>query len=190
MLNRTATGLAKRLMLHGVITNDVLDIYVYGFELLLSFLFSTTIIVIAGCIMNKILETFAFLVVFILLRSFSGGYHADTYAKCSIITFLLYGAVMLFSVYIHVSFIFYVALMMIGMIILFIKAPVENPNKELSEQEKKKHRITSLVLFSFFGLAGICLNVFTSVIGATVWATLVVDLVLIFVKTNYERRKP
>ena len=189
MLNRTATGLAKRLMLHGVIGNDVLDIYVYGFELLLSFLFSTTTIVIAGCVMNKIMETIAFLTVFILLRSFTGGYHADTYAKCSITTFLLYGLVMLFSVYIQVGFIFYVALMMIGMIVLFIKAPVENPNKELSEQEKRKHRNTSLVLFSFFGLAGICLNVFTSVIGATVWVTLVLDLGLMFVKTNYERRK-
>lgn len=189
MLNRTATSLAKRLMLHGVITNDVLDIYVYGFELLLSFLFSTTTIVIAGCVINKILETISFLVVFILLRSFSGGYHADTYAKCSITTFSVYGMVMLFSTYVKVKMIFHVALMIIGLIILFFKAPVENPNKELSEQEKKKHRITSLVLFSFFGLAGICLNVFTSVIGATVWVTLVVDLVLIFVKTNYERRK-
>ena len=188
MLNRTATGLAKRLMLHGVITNEVFDIYVYGFELLLSFLFSTTIIVIAGCIMNKILETIAFLVVFILLRSFSGGYHADTYAKCSVITLSIYGMVVLFSTYIHVRMISYVALMMIGLIILFVKAPIENPNKELTEQEKKKHKITSLMLFSFFCLAGICLNVFTSTIGATVWVTLVADLALMFIKTNYERR--
>ena len=188
MLNRTATGLAERLLSRGVITKDVLDIYVYGFELLLSFLFSTTVIVISGCVMNKILETIAFLVVFILLRSFSGGYHANTYRKCSIITFSVYGTVMIFSSYVNVGIIPYIVLMISGLIVLFIKAPVENPNKELSEQEKKKHKTTSLILFTLFCLTGMCLNEVTSVIGATVWATLVVDISLMFVTTNYERR--
>ena len=72
MLNKTAASLANRLMLHGVITNDVLDIYIYGFELLLSFLFSTTLMVISGFLINKIPETIVFLTVFILLRSFTG----------------------------------------------------------------------------------------------------------------------
>ena len=188
MLNRTATSLANRLILHGVITKDVLDVYVYGFELLLSFLFSTTIIVISGFIMDKIAQTFAFLAVFILLRSFSGGYHSNTYFKCSIITFFVYGMVMLFSTHIRVTLVFYIALLIVGLVVLFIKAPVENPNKELTEQEKKKHRNTSLMLFSFFCLVGMWLNVFTGTIGATIWVTLIVDLVLIFVKTNYKRR--
>jgi len=188
MLNKTAASLANRLMLHGVITNDVLDIYIYGFELLLSFLFSTTLMVISGFLINKIPETIVFLTVFILLRSFTGGYHADTYAKCSISTLLIYGMVMLFSTYVKVGMIFYITLMIVGLIVIYDKAPVENPNKELTDQEKKKHRRTSLMLFSFFCLVGICTNVYINTIGATVWAALVVDLVLIFVKTKYERR--
>ena len=189
MLNRTATSLAKRLLLHGVITKDSLEVYVYGFELLLSSLFSITVMVIAGFVMNKNLETIAFLVVFIILRSFTGGYHADTYAKCSITTFSVYSAVMLFSTYIQVGLILYIILLIIGIIVLWLKAPVENPNKELTAQEKKKHRIISIMLFFFFCVVGMGLNLFLSVIGATVWAALVVDLSLIFVKSNYERRK-
>ena len=188
MLNRIATSLSKRLISDGVISENDLDIYVYGFELFFSFLFSLTMILITGCIVNKLFETLAFLIVFILLRSYSGGYHSDTYLKCTVITMSIYGMVMLFSTYLQVHFLLYFVLIILGWVVLYIKAPVENPNKKLTEQEKKKHRVTSLVLFTFFGLGGIFLNVFSEIIGATIWAALVVDLSLMFVKSHYERR--
>lgn len=188
MLNRIAISLSKKLVSDGVISENNLDIYVYGFELLFSFLFSVTTILITGCIVNKLLETLAFLVVFILLRSYSGGYHSDTYLKCTIVTMSIYGIVMLFSTYLQVQLLFYIILIVLGWIALYIKAPIENPNKKLTEQEKKKHKVTSLILFTFFGLAGMFLNVFSEIIGATIWAALVVDLSLMFVNTHYERR--
>lgn len=188
MLNRIATSLSKRLISDGVISENDLDIYVYGFELFFSFLFSLTMILITGCIVNKLFETLAFLIVFILLRSYSGGYHSDTYLKCTVITMSIYGMVMLFSTYLQVHFLLYFVLIILGWVVLYIKAPVENPNKKLTEQEKKKHKVTSLVLFTFFCLGGMFLNVFSEIIGATIWAALVVDLSLMFVKSHYERR--
>ena len=190
MLNRSATGLANRLLSHGVITEDTLDIYVYGFELLLSFLFSTSLIILAGCLMKMALQTFTFLLVFILLRSFSGGYHANTYAKCSIITFSVYGLVIVFASFVRVGLLSYLAIMPVGLVILYVKAPIENPNKELTEQEKSRYRLTSILLFLFFGTAGVCVGMFARTIGAVIWITLVIDLALMFVKTNYERRLP
>ena len=189
MLTKTAAYLANRLLSHGTISKDELDIYVYGFELLLSFTFSTTLIMIAGCIMGKALETVAFLTVFILLRSFSGGYHSDTYGKCFILTFLIYAMTMIISDCVKISWIFYIPLLIIGTVVLFIKAPIENPNKELTDQEAKRHKLTSIILFTLFCLSGICVNVFSKVIGTTVYVALVTDLVLLFVKTNYKNHE-
>ena len=73
MLNKTAVRLAKKLLSLQIITEEVFDIYVYGLELLLSFFFSSSVIVIIGTILGRVIETLVFLLVFVLLRSFTGG---------------------------------------------------------------------------------------------------------------------
>lgn len=187
MLYKTAKKIADRLLLRQVISEETFDICVYGLELLLSSLFSVSIIFIVGCAINRFFETISFLVVFILLRSFSGGYHANTYAKCSVITFIVYGFVMLFSAFMHVNLFLYVLLLFIGAIVLYLKAPIENPNKEITEQDKKKYKIISILLFLVFCAIGTVLDYFAFSVGSTLWATLLVDILLIFFKTNYER---
>ena len=65
MLNKLAVKITTKLLSHKVITDEMSDIYIYGFKLLLSFLFSTTIIVIIGAILGRIIQTFVFLTIFI-----------------------------------------------------------------------------------------------------------------------------
>ena len=93
MLNKSAKKITDMLLSHQVISGEQYDIYVYGFELLISFLFSTMLILIAGIIFNAFIRTLAFLVVFIILRSFTGGFHALTYAVCTVITLSTYASV-------------------------------------------------------------------------------------------------
>lgn len=64
MLTKIATSLTRRLQRKGVVSNEAEDIYVYGFELLVSFVFSTTLILTLGWILGAVLETFCFLGVF------------------------------------------------------------------------------------------------------------------------------
>ena len=86
MLNKMATYLARKLLRHQIIQEEALDVYVYGFELLLSFLFTTLLIVTLGLAFQRFLETTVFLGVFIFLRSYSGGYHASKYYACTLVT--------------------------------------------------------------------------------------------------------
>ena len=48
MLNKMAIKLSNRLLHNKVITEDVLDVYVYGFELIISSLVNTLVIILAG----------------------------------------------------------------------------------------------------------------------------------------------
>lgn len=79
MLNKMAVKITDKLVMKKIVSDDMADIYIYGFELLISFFFSTIGVLIIGIILGRFLQTLMFLATFILLRSFTGGYHANTY---------------------------------------------------------------------------------------------------------------
>lgn len=186
MLNKIATILTKKLILNKTINEEMFDIYVYGFELLISFLFSTTLVMICGVILNRLLQTIAFLCVFILLRSFTGGYHAKTYFFCSFVTLLTYGMVLLVSSFIQVSLMHYLLILIIGIILLIVFAPIKHPNKKTIPRQRLRHKIISIILFCFFVAVGIWLTRISMVVSSAIFFTLIADLVLLFIKNRKE----
>ena len=150
MLNKIATKITKTMLASKIIAEDMFDIYVYGVELFLSFLFNTTIIMIAGILLGRILQTLLFLLIFVLLRSFTGGYHANTYGVCTFVTFLVYGGVLLLSELFVPSLLFYGVLTIVGVALLLALVPIEHPNKKITEKKKRKYKHISLVLFLIF----------------------------------------
>lgn len=188
VINKIATRFTNHLLLHNFINKDYFDIYVYGFELIISFLFSTVSILLIGSFVWSIYQTAAFLIVFVLLRSFSGGYHAKTYSMCTIVTFGTYFIVMLLSNYVFVNCWQYLLLAGLGVFILSLVSPVEHPNKKTSKEQKKKHKIISLFLFVVFISMGIWLRFVYPLIGNTIFFSLIADLVLLFIK-NKKRKE-
>ena len=185
MLSKVATKLTNRLLLSGVISAEEEEIYIYGFELLLSFLFSTAVILAIGIVVQAVLPTIAFLAVFIVLRSYTGGFHARTYAVCSLVTFSVYGVVMLLSHFLTVGYVEYLVLGVIGVVLFVIFAPVKHPNKELTAQDIKRNKIISVVVFILFLSAGVLLCLADMYIeSASIYFALVADLLLLFVKNR------
>ena len=186
MLNKIATILTKKLISNKTINEEMFDIYVYGFELLISFLFSTTLVIICGVILNRLSQTIAFLCVFILLRSFTGGYHAKTYFFCSFVTLLTYGMVLLVSSFIQVSLMHYLLILIIGIILLIVFAPIKHPNKTTLPKQRLRHKIISIIMFLFFIAVGIWLTRTSMVMSSAILFTLIADLVLLFIKNRKE----
>lgn len=184
MLNKIATKITKTMLVHKIIAEDMVDIYVYGFELLLSFLFNTAIIMIAGILLGRLLQTLMFLLIFVLLRSFTGGYHAKTYGVCTLVTFLVYGGVLLFSELFVPSMLFYGVLAIVGVALLLALVPIEHPNKKITEKKKRKYKHISLVLFLIFITVGALLCHVDWQLNAVVFFTLTADLLLLFVKNR------
>ena len=188
MLNKTACFMAKRLLQSQIIQQDSYDVYVYGFELLLAFLLSTSLVILIGIIIKKIAETIVFLTVFIFLRSFSGGYHANKYYICIIGTICVYIAVILLASFLHVNTVMYGFLVVIGFVMLYILAPVENPNKKITMKKKRLYKWISIALFLSFAAVGILSACAFSMETNTVFFTLCADILLMLPK-NKERRK-
>lgn len=185
MLNNIAKRLTHNLVNNGIIPSNMQDIYVYGLELLITSLLSTALILIIGIFCGKIVDTITFLILFIGLRSFTGGFHANTYWLCSALTFSIYLTVILISVFVKIPNAVYWLLLPIGLCVLIKKAPIENPNKYLTVKEMRCHKIISIIIFIVALFIGGGVHSIFPEISRIIYYTLLVDLLLMFIKTNY-----
>lgn len=133
-------------------TDDIpFEIYVYGFELLLSSLLETGAIILIGCLLGKFTETILFLLSFSSIRFFSGGYHAKSYLKCFVVTLISYILILLITdtlSYLSPNYIAFIALAIFVLSLsLFIKiCPVGSNGKTIFNPKKQK--ILSVIALS------------------------------------------
>ena len=131
----------------------------YGLEITLSSLLGYILVFIISFIMNCIPEGMIFLLVFVFLRQFSGGYHADTYLRCNLTFSLSYLAVILLSQYTAKILISHkeLCILIFGLelILLSITAPVENRNKPIESVRRfYLYKLISCLLFLSFAVCG------------------------------------
>ena len=189
MLNKLATKVSSKMLQRGIISEEMLDIYVYGFELVFSFLFSVAVMLFIGIVSHRILHTLIFLLVFVTLRSFTGGYHANTYSVCFIVTISSFVVTLLLSEYINISWWHYCFLLSIGSLLICMVVPIEHPNKPLDIDDKARCKIISIILFLSFNTVGIVFTKVNVTLSTVMFFTLVLDLILLFFKSKDGGRK-
>lgn len=143
---------------------DEKELYSYGVRLVMEQAVNVASAFILMLVFNELLFGIVYLAAFFAIRQYAGGYHASTFLRCyavsmsSIAAALFIGSLLgntaLEAVYIPIS--------LLCLTIIFILAPVDNKNKELSEQEiiiyRKKCRVIlclaflALLVFTFTGI--------------------------------------
>ncbi len=123
-------------------------IYMYGFELLFADILNLSVIFIIGILFCGFSPTLIYCIIFILLRSSCGGYHADTHLRCHICTI---GVFIVFIVFFNVlvtnnKFIILI-IDLVAYIPILIFSPIEHKNKPLSENNRKYNRLISILVF-------------------------------------------
>lgn len=193
MESKFALQICNKLLKWNIIPKEFEDIYIYGFELLLSFISSTLIIIVTGALLHKTISSFVFLLVFISVRRFTGGFHANTYLKCKIITVATYLLVLFFSVYLNATLWSFILLGIIGSLIIFKWGPIENPNKPLTKEDKHKHKITGLAFFETLLVCGYVIKPLSETLSNVIFYSLfsIIALMLYAIikerSANYEK---
>lgn len=137
-----------------VISKESYDIYQYGFQLGLEILSYFIVTFGIGLYLHMIPEFIVFMSIFMLLRTYIGGVHLDTFAGCFVCSVTVQTSVLLIEK--HYTFILPIAWLIIvsGSILILIAAPVENINRELDMDEKRHCKkvsikiVISIVLFA------------------------------------------
>lgn len=84
MLYKLSAKLAKKLAEH--LEDGKEDVYIYGLELIISTVVGLASILLISCLLFELKSGLIFIIMFVPLRLFTGGYHAATYGKCFVVS--------------------------------------------------------------------------------------------------------
>lgn len=152
MYKKICDAVVEQLCGDGIVDENEKELYKFGLEgLLFTFLNLGTALII-GIVMNAILECVVFLMAFLPLRQYAGGYHAKTRVGCYFLSVTCMWVAM--NVLVYQEFKKYMLVMAcVMMIVVFLLAPVENENKKLTCEEKIRYgKIAKLVSLFEMGL--------------------------------------
>lgn len=179
MLSKLAKSTAHFFVCRNIIECEDEEVYAYGTELLYSAALNILLAIIISLITNTVYPTFLFMLSFVIIRQYIGGYHAKTHIGCMSIlgTVLVLFSRLVYFIPSESEMVISTVLTAVSAVLVIVFAPVEHPNKPLSEHEKNSLRkrgiiavtITSILiimasLFEFTRRCGmyITLGIFTA----------------------------
>jgi len=133
-MKQFALHISKSFVSQGIITESDIEIYRYGLEMLLSSSFTSLSVILLACIMDSLAYGFLYLIVTIPLRVTAGGYHANSFQGCFIISNLLYVFLSVIFRLLHpncTSVFLWSLLLYWSAIYIYKKAPVQNKHHPL-----------------------------------------------------------
>ena len=173
-MKRLVSIILNFMIKNNVISKDTeeIEFYRYGIEITLSSLINIALISIIGIVTNYTFESTMFLAVFIIMRSFTGGYHANTYIKCNFVILLL-----IFKIIRHISLKSIILIAIFQVVTIVLLAPIENKNKPI--ENRTVYKIISTVLSVVLSAISIVLIIKGVDLGLIILLTLA--LVSIFI---------
>ena len=160
LLSKMALAFTADLEGKGIIEEADGELYLYGIRQGFSFLFNIISTLFLGFLLGMPAESMIFMLFYIPLRCYAGGYHEKTPLRCYILSMVTV-AFMLFGLR-FVPFPVFIAAAVASAALIFRIAPIGTKNKVLSEDERvhfsKKTR-TVLFLEIMVVTAAVFLNV-------------------------------
>lgn len=158
-MNYLATRIVNFITEQGVISDDaeVQDFYRYGVEISISSFLNIFLVILVGVIIHHFIESVIFLALFILIRSFTGGYHADTYFSCNLLmcTTFIITVIVNYLISSRLSPLMIVVLICITELIVSVLGPIENKNKPIDDSKKTRLKIIGIVITLLINCIGL-----------------------------------
>ena len=119
-------------------------------SLLFSLIYPIAFASVVGIISGMIMESIVMIIPFMITRKFSGGYHADSFGKCLIISSIVIAGALLIGKNIY-NGVTLNALYIVASILLIIFSPIDSINKRLDDDDKMFFKkITIVIVFVIF----------------------------------------
>ena len=148
MFEKTADKLTRGLCGRGVIAESEAALYRYGFDMALTMLLNIISTAAVGLIFGMVFESIAFLVCYIPLRSYAGGYHSETPLRCYFLSLAMIAAVLSALKLLPFGAAGYAVIMAAGAALCALLYPVEDHNKPLDEAEVRVYRRRALTILA------------------------------------------
>ncbi len=168
------------LLRKNIITKDDREIYEYGFELLIASLIGYALVLITSFLLGMFWQGVLFLAEFVVIRNYTGGYHADSHLKCNALLIATVLFVLTISK-IPIPYLYLILMYLSYLVTVVIYAPLENKNKPLNLTKSKKYKKISIALSLIVGIIATTLSTinitFTKVVILTIFVVTLLILV-------------
>lgn len=130
------------------------EIYYYCFETTIVILLSYSLLFILSIIFNEFVSSLIFIISFSSFRKVCGGYHADNYLKCGIMSLASYLFLIFTIKKLNIIFEISTLTLVLGALTIMFLSPIQDDNKPFTDKQYKRFKIISK------GLAAILIIVF------------------------------
>ncbi len=165
MYEKISHKITNTLILHKFISAEEFDVYSFCFQILLSTIVSTILILFWSFLFHQTTHALFFFIGFFVSRKLCGGYHAKNQITCFIFTQLIFISFITLITFSNIiesknNLVFFS--LFSNLIILFF-APVDNINNPFCDSEKKKFRKKSII-FTLINLSLLLLIISFSIL--------------------------
>lgn len=182
MISSAANNITNYLICEKVIKDDDREIYQYGFEQVFSSLLNIATMLLLGIILGKIYQSLVLILSFMALRSYSGGYHANTPLHCYLLTVMSISAALSIMKFITIDRFICLGLLVLSSVVILLLSPIGSQNKPLDEIEKIIYRKKTIIVWSVetcVAIVFIILDI-TEIHIAITLAQVIISIALIF----------
>lgn len=147
MIHYIAKKIGDRLLQSQIIILEDLELYVFGLEQGFHLVLNIGMILTLGLFLKQIWESISFMIFFIPLRRFAGGYHSRTRKRCYISSFLMCLAVLLFTKYGVLSLLIKIIVFSLFTLTMLIFSPSEIEKNPQQSNDKVRYRKYVLLIW-------------------------------------------
>lgn len=186
MFVKTADIIAQRLKDSNTIDDEHYEICRYGLQQGFIIILNIVSTVAVGVVFGMLWQAVFFTAIYIPLRSYAGGYHANTALRCYIYSILLMIAVLLAIRHITITGFICIIILVLSFSVIAMVAPVEDLNKPLDKMEKAVYKKRTIIISTFEGLLlliSLTLNLM-QITYCIVWAFILMATILLIGKSK------
>lgn len=148
MVEKIVTYIISKQLALGNLKKEDISVYRYGYTLFFETIINICIALIIALISGKWGVIFMFLAIFIPLRSFVGGWHADKFWKCTVISnTTIIVLVLLTNILKTIKYQYFLLIEFIFFIIIIFIVPVQNENRRISSMEYGRYKKYALFIW-------------------------------------------
>lgn len=184
MISFLCNRLADFLCVKGVVSEDEKEIYIYGYEMIITTILGAVLVFAIALLTKRFAEAFCFFTVFVITRQFCGGYHSKTRIMCSVTFLTCYTSVLFFnsileSVY---SWFIHLIIWVPYFAVILGYSPIVNENKPLTDNEIAVNHKKSIIVSVIWLVLSTILLIIMPILSSAIDLTLLVIAVLMMIE--------
>lgn len=154
MLRNISSRLADKLLAQKKFCHYDREVYIYGIELIISTLAGLISIIGISKLYSDTILGVVFIIFFVPLRLFTGGYHAKTYGKCYFVSMFSFGILLSIQHFLwnKISSVFWIFLLLAADFYITQNVPMINRNQEISPRKRQMSKIIARKIVFIEGL--------------------------------------